>query len=134
MVVGVDALAKDFELYYLEKGSYPPGDSWEEFIAYQNFSIGRKGTFGGWPVLSVNDGKYLVDMYLGIYKNLVAFYPNRTNGYAKWLAHSDHPNRRDCLAEQNNAVAAAVCKSMGAKYANQNVLIFGTRVDIYIFP
>ena len=105
----VSGYAREFEFYYLANDEYPSG-GWANFKDTFNSNVGKCSSSGGDYLYCDN---FTIDVYEHNYPVIIGFTSGYQYGYAQWWLHSDHPNRRECLACSTNTAALSMCKSFG---------------------
>jgi prepilin-type N-terminal cleavage/methylation domain-containing protein len=104
----VSHLGREFEMYYMANGSYPP-HGWNNFRDALNTDFAQ--CTDTWDYLTCNN--FTVDIYSHGYNVNVGFTPDYQYGYAQWYTNSAYPDRRECLACSTNQTAINMCKSFG---------------------
>ena len=104
----VVAVKREFEMYKLANGSYPPN-------GWSNFGDAFNVSFPG--CTTSNDYLYCPKFTIDVWEHnlyvITGFDKKYQYGFAQWLDTSDNPGRRECLACETNNSALQMCKSFG---------------------
>jgi len=109
----VNIIEKEFEMYALTYGEYPP-HGWANFKGALNTEFGC--SYGG---DYMDCSHFSIDIYSHNYQVIVGYDTNYRYGYARWLNNSTYPLREECLANVNDNAMNKMCQGLGGEFVRK---------------